>query len=72
MAARAEGVSRIEALVLQPGESLVLQVTWRPCAAGAVRGVLHLAHGDQPTRLQARPAPIQDLPETYGRVANCN
>ena len=54
VAAKAEGVSRVETLVVQPGESQVLQLTWQPSAAGAVRGVLHLAYGDKPTRVQVR------------------
>ena len=57
VAARAEGVIRPEELVVQPGEPQVLQVTWQPAAAGAVRGVLHLAYGDKPTRVQARSCP---------------
>ena len=72
VAAKAEGVSRLGELVVQPGEPQVLQVTWQPAATGAVRGVLHLAYGDKPTRLQARSCPFLPqhkwYPCTFKRV----
>ena len=46
MAASAAAAEEGDGVVLQPGQSQLLQLTWRPVSAGALRCTLHLVYGD--------------------------